>query len=75
MRFRLLVGNQLGAGAFEKAKDTSRKMVVFSILCSVVTGLILIICSGLFPMIYNTSETVKNLASYMITVSVSGYAL
>lgn len=67
----IVVGNQLGAGAFEKAKDTSRKMVVFSILCSVVTGLILIICSGLFPMIYNTSETVKNLASYMITVSAS----
>ncbi len=65
----IIVGNLLGAGKLEEAKDTDRKMMAFSITCSAFMGLILIATSGLFPMIYKTSDEVRSLAAYMMIIS------
>ena len=65
----IMVGNQLGAGDLDEARDTDRKLIVFSILSTVVMGVLLIACSSLFPLMYNTTEAVRSLASYMIIVS------
>ncbi len=65
----IIVGNLLGAGKFEEAKDTDRKMMTFSVFCSVILGLILISTSHLFPMIYKTTDAVRDLAAYMMIVS------
>ncbi len=65
----IIVGNLLGAGKTEEAKDTDRKMMTFSVLCSMLMGLILISTSHLFPMIYKTTEEVRDLAAYMMIVS------
>ena len=64
----IVVGNLLGAGKLEEAKDTDKKMIAFSIMCSVTVGILLICCSGLFPHAYNTTDTAKSIASYMIIV-------
>jgi putative MATE family efflux protein len=64
----ILVGNQLGAGEIERARDTDRKMIAFSVFCSVAIGALLVALSPLFPRIYNTTDEVRALAAYMIAV-------
>lgn len=65
----IVVGNLLGAGKIEEARDTDRKMMVFSVFCATLMGGILIASSHLFPQIYNTDEHVRSLAAYMMIVS------
>lgn len=65
----IVVGNQLGAGEIEKAKDTDRKMIAFSIACAGALGLLLIALSPVFPMIYKAPDSVRELATYMMIVS------
>jgi putative MATE family efflux protein len=65
----IIVGNLLGAGKAEEAKDADRKMLAFSVTCGTVMGLILIACSSLFPMIYNTSDEVRSIAASMMIAS------
>lgn len=65
----IIVGNQLGAGKFEEAKDSDRKLLAFSVTCAVGLGVLLVSFSHLFPLLYNTTETVRSLAAYMMMVS------
>lgn len=65
----IIVGNLLGAGRIEDAKDTDRKMMTFSVFCSALLALLLVSTSHLFPSLYNTGETVRDLAAYMMIIS------
>ncbi len=65
----IIVGQKLGAGKYEEAKDTSRKLIVFSVLCCVVIGSIMALFSGVFPEFYNTSREVKDYATTFIIIS------
>ena len=65
----IIVGNLLGAGKAEEAKDADRKMLAFSVTCATAMGLILIASSHVFPMIYNTSEVVREIAAQMMIAS------
>ncbi len=65
----ILVGQQLGANEFDRAKDTSAKVIAFSTVCTVVTSLILAGMSSLFPALYNTTEPVRRLATQMIRIT------
>ena len=65
----IIVGNLLGAGKPEEAKDADRKMMAFSVTCATAMGLLLIAFSRLFPMMYNTSDEVREIAAYMMTAS------
>lgn len=65
----IIIGNLLGAAKLEEAKDTDRKMIAFSVACAFGMGLILVVSSGVFPMLYNTSDEVRGLATYMMIVS------
>jgi putative MATE family efflux protein len=69
MSIAIVVGNLLGAGKIEEAKDADRKMIVLSVFCAVGLGGLLVALSTLFPMIYNTGEEVRALASYMMIVT------
>lgn len=64
----IIVGNQLGAGELEKAKDTDRKLIALSFTSAVVMGGLLVCFARVFPMFYNTTDSVKELAAYIITV-------
>ena len=68
----IIVGNQLGAGETEKARDTDRKMIFFSVTAASALGLILIGLSKVFPMLYNSPEEVRSVASFMIVISSLG---
>lgn len=64
----IVVGQLLGAGKLEEAKDTDRKMCVFSVLTSVVVSLILVGLAPVFPLIYNTTAEIRHLATQFILV-------
>ena len=65
----IIVGAELGAGNIEKARDSAWKLLAFSILCAVITGIVMIFIAPLFPLIYETTDAVRSLASYMTVVS------
>ena len=65
----IIVGAELGAGETEKAKDSAWKLLAFSAFCAVVTGLIMIAVAPIFPLIYETTDAVRSLASYMTVVA------
>lgn len=65
----IIIGQLLGAGKMEEAKDTDRKLIFFSVSSCLVIGLILIALSPVFPMIYNTSAEVRALATRFILIA------
>ena len=65
----IIVGAELGMGEIEKAKDTARKMLCFSVSFGAVIGGIMIALSGVFPLLYNTSDAARDIASHMIIFS------
>lgn len=59
----IIVGQLLGAGKMEEAKDTDAKLIVFSVIACAGIALVMIVFAPLFPMLYNTSETVRSQAT------------
>ncbi|MBQ0026564.1 MAG: MATE family efflux transporter [Lachnospiraceae bacterium] len=64
----ILIGQRLGAGQIEEAVDEAPKMIAFSMFCGLITGGLTILLARAFPMIYNTNEEVRILATSMIIV-------
>ena len=64
----IMVGNQLGAGRFDEVKDTGRKLIAFSVFLAVVTAVVMAAISGVFPLLYNTGDAVRKLATFMILI-------
>ncbi len=65
----ILVGNQLGAGEIEKAKDTDRKLIAFSVASGLVIGALFAAIAPFFPRLYNTEDEVKRIAEYIIIIN------
>ncbi len=65
----IVVGQLLGAGKMEEAKDTDIKLIAFSVFSCVGIGAVLILLAPLFPVLYNTSDEVKELAAWFLRVS------
>lgn len=64
----IIVGQQLGAGETEKARDTDRKLIVFSLLLTVVIAGVSVAFAWVFPKIYNTTDEIRSLATKFILV-------
>lgn len=64
----IIVGNQLGAGETEKAQDTDRKLIALSFVSAVVMAIMLIGFAPVFPLFYNTTQSVRSLAAYLIMI-------
>ena len=65
----IVVGQHLGAGRIEKAKDVARKMILFSVVCCAVVSVVMILVGKFFPDIYETEESIKALARTFISIS------
>lgn len=65
----IIVGQQLGAGELERAVDTDRKMIFFSVAACVVMGAAMMLFAPLFPAIYNTTDIVKDYATKLICIA------
>lgn len=65
----IVVGPLLGADEMEEAKATAVRMLVFSVLCASAIGVVLGIVGPFFPMIYNTTDEVRHMASRFILIN------
>ena len=65
----ILVGQALGSGDMEKAKDVDRKLIVFSVGVSGVIGALLAVTAPAIPKIYNTEAAVQALAASLMVIS------
>ena len=66
----ILTGQMLGAGLPSKeVREENSKMTVFGISTGVFFGAILIAISGLVPKLYNTTDSVRHLATWFIIIS------
>ncbi|MBQ1378095.1 MAG: MATE family efflux transporter, partial [Lachnospiraceae bacterium] len=65
----IVVGQKLGAGELETAKDYDNKIIAFSIMLSFISMIFMLAFSGLFPKIYNTSDEVRHLATKLIVIN------
>ena len=65
----ILVGQHLGAGDREGARDVDRKLIFLTVAAHVVMGLLLIACSGLIPLLYNVEPEVRQLTQRLLMVA------
>nr|MBQ8244474.1 MATE family efflux transporter [Oscillospiraceae bacterium] len=66
----ILMGQMLGTGNTEAAiRDTNRKLIAVSIASGLFFGGLMACFSGLFPKLYNTTEEVRSLATWLICIT------
>lgn len=65
----IILGQQLGMGDIQRARDSQKKLVFVSVAASVLTGALMAAFSGLFPLAYNTTDNVRAIAANLIIVS------
>lgn len=62
----IIIGQLLGAGKMEEARDTDNKIIAFSVCCCIGVAALMICVAPLFPQIYHTTDDVKALAVQFI---------
>lgn len=67
----IIVGQLLGAGRMEEARDTDSKLIAFSVFSCLGFGAVMFALAPLFPRLYNTSEfpEVPGLAASLLRVA------
>lgn len=64
----ILVGQQLGAGKIEEAKDTDRKLLFFNVVIHMLIAAALASVAKIIPNSYNVEDSVKQLATSLLYV-------
>lgn len=65
----IIIGQLLGAGKIEEAKNTNRKLIFFNVSCCIGIALIMMVVGRWFPNIYATEESIKELARNFIVIA------
>lgn len=65
----ILIGQLLGAGEMEQARDKNRKLITFGLLLGVGVGAVMAACSGLFPKLYDTTDGIRSMAAGFICIA------
>jgi len=65
----IIIGQLLGAGELERAVDEDRKLIAFAVALCTVVGAVMAVLAPFIPEIYNTTDTVKDIASQLLIVS------
>lgn len=65
----IMVGQLLGAGKIDEAKDTDNKLLFFTFATHIVVGALIILTSPLVPLIYNTEQVVRDLTTQLLVVA------
>lgn len=65
----IMVGQELGSGELENAKDVDRKLIALNISTCLIMGSLLFCVAPLIPRIYETTDVVRGLASTFIRVA------
>ena len=64
----IIIGQMLGAGKMEEAKDADTKLIFFSVAICVGIGALLALAAPFFPLTYNTTPAVQQLATRFLLV-------
>lgn len=64
----IIIGQLLGAGDMEEAVDQDRKLIAFSSGVCLIIGAVMFAAAPLFPQIYNTEQSVRDLATAFIRI-------
>ncbi len=64
----IIVGQKLGAGKLDEARDADNKLIAFSLMCGSAVAMLMIPFANVFPKIYNTDESIRELAAFFIVV-------
>lgn len=59
----IIIGQALGGNEIDRARDQVWKLAGFSLACCVLMGTLLCIASPFVPLIYNTSDQIRHLAT------------
>lgn len=62
----IIIGQLLGAGRMEEARDTDNKIIAFSVGCCIGVAALMVLIAPMFPRIYNTTDEVKRVAVQFI---------
>lgn len=66
----ILMGQLLGASTPEsEVRDTNRKLIAVSICSGAFFGILMALASRAFPMFYNTTDSVRDLATVLICIT------
>lgn len=65
----IIIGQILGSSDFVKAKDHARKLIAFSVLIGIVSGLVFCFAAVFIPRFYNTTDEVRYLATRMMQIT------
>jgi Na+-driven multidrug efflux pump len=64
----IIVGARLGANKLDEARDLDNKLLFFAVAAASVVGLATLPLAPVFPKLYNTEDSVRSLAAYMIMI-------
>lgn len=64
----IIIGQALGAGEIERAKEQTWQLAAFSIFCSLCTAVAMGISAPFIPQIYNTEAHIRTLATQLLLV-------
>jgi len=64
----IIVGQQLGAGEIDQAKQDARRLIVLTVVFGIVFGILMLAISPFFPLLYKVSTEVRSLATKFIIV-------
>lgn len=62
----IVVGQLLGAGKMEEARDTDNKLIAFSVICCIGVAAVMALIAPVFPNLYNTGREARVLATDLI---------
>ena len=65
----IIIGQLLGAGKLEEARDEDNKLLAFAVASCMAVGVIMFLIAPVFPQIYNTEAEVRRLATSFIQIS------
>lgn len=65
----IIIGQLLGAGKMEEARDQDNKLIAFSVFCCIGIAVVMFVLAPFFPVLYNTEEDVRELAKYFIMIT------
>lgn len=65
----IIVGQLLGAGKMDEARDTDNKMIAFSVFCCTCVALVMLVLAQYFPLLYKTNDEARILATHFIMVA------
>ena len=65
----IMVGQRLGAGKMDEARDVDRKLIFLTEVIHVIIGLAMILASPLVPQLYNVGPDVRDLTRRLLVIA------